>query len=247
MSLKSTLVPIFLFISAVLAGYHPEQQRPRLLHRVEEAIDGTLDDPVIFWPTWAGAVWAGNRDTFTHASGVFAIPEVLGRVNSGLSIGVGLGSHACKSMAWAEIYITIADSVGGISAQPYVRFWNPINSTMVDQPLDISRGHIMNITVQAISPTTVFFVIENVSTQRSWSGELDTPMAKYPLCGESAEWFTITSTVDDIPYATVNFTNFLVTASEDLSKQPPTAFQYQQNVSVTLAPQNDTFTISYSG
>ncbi|KAF8139707.1 peptidase A4 family-domain-containing protein [Boletus edulis] len=203
MRLSCALVSSFLFISAVLAEYHPERQQPPFLNRVEKSINSTTLIPFNF--KWAGAVWTRPSATTDYAAGSFTVPRAEGPIiGSGFYIAVSIGSYTCGRITLAA-GITVKVVEGGASYEAWGR-WYSDDVRIAPNSFPISVGHVIGAIVQQSSLTSGVIALINFTTGKVWTTFVS---GNTVLCQQDADWvITTLPSLFDIPLANFHMVTF---------------------------------------
>jgi len=188
---------------------------------------------VEFSENWSGAVITSPPagQTFTTVVGTFTVPTPASGTTGGASAWVGIdGDTAQQSILQSGVDFTVS---GGRSTFDAWFEWFPLDSTDFEG-FEVSPGNVITVSVHATSTTTGTVVLENVSTGKSVTENVEAPDSAAALKGQNAEWIVEDFEEGDslVPFAnfgTVVFSGATAsTASETLTPVGATVFEIEQ-------------------
>ncbi|KAG6373090.1 hypothetical protein JVT61DRAFT_6689 [Boletus reticuloceps] len=191
MRLNCALVSSFLFVSAALAGHHPEKQQPPFLNRVEKSIISTTVFPL---RESAGVTWiAEPEEAIETAAGTFTVPSAEGDVGSFFVIMVGISTSDCNA-------ITIGVGIIGQIFEDGVFYRGFAKGReMVLSPDPILAGNVIRASIEVESTTTAFVTLVNTDGGTPWS-KLIYGDPQDTRCRQDVKWIITTrSGADTLP------------------------------------------------
>ncbi|KAK3179301.1 hypothetical protein K4F52_009204 [Lecanicillium sp. MT-2017a] len=128
--------------------------------------------------SWAGAILDGKG--FTAAKGTFKVPSISGQGKKAASVWVGIDGSSCKG----AIIQTGVNLHGDGTIFPWTE-WYPGKVMAYENPITVSAGDELRMSVKITSTTSGTTTLENLTTDKTATHEYT---GQHELCQTNAEW-----------------------------------------------------------